>query len=101
MPDPDTLTGIFIEQLRPAVEPVAVMGPDQAEPVTVLPDDVPQIPDSNQLAGLTNHATKSEGVGLQIVKQLCELLDANLDIESVKGRGTLFRVRLPVNNPGK
>ena len=35
-----------------------------------------------------------EGVGLHIVKRLCELLNANLDIETRPGRGTLFRVRL-------
>ena len=76
------------------------MEPDQAEPVVVLPNGMPQIPSSDQLAELTNHATKSEGVGLQIVKRLCKLLDANLDIESVKGRGTLVRVRLPIHHSG-
>jgi len=94
---PDNLTGIFSDQLRPTVEPTAIMGPDHAEPTAVLPDDIPRIPDSDELARLTNQATKSEGVGLQIVKRLCELLDANLDIESTKGRGTLFRVRLPAH----
>jgi signal transduction histidine kinase len=98
---PDNLTGVFSEQLRPTVEPTAVMGPDEAEPVTILPDDIPQIPPVYQLAQITSHSTKSEGVGLQIVKRLCELLDANLDIESKKGRGTLFRVRLPVHHLGK
>lgn len=95
---PENVAGVFSEQLQPTVEPTAVMGADQAEPVAVLPDDIPRIPDSDQLANLTNHTTKSEGVGLQIVKRLCELLDANLDIESVKGRGTLFRVRLPIHH---
>lgn len=94
---PDTPVGIFSEQLRPTVEPTSIMDPGQAEPVAILPVDLPQIPSGGQLAELTNHATKSEGVGLQIVKRLCELLGANLDIESQKGRGTLFRVRLPVH----
>jgi signal transduction histidine kinase len=97
---PDTLSGIFTNQLRPTVEATAVMEPGQAEPVVVLPNGMPQIPSSDQLAELTNHATKSEGVGLQIVKRLCKLLDANLDIESVKGRGTLVRVRLPIHHSG-
>ncbi|WP_031530843.1 sensor histidine kinase [Dyadobacter crusticola] len=95
---PDNLTGVFREQLRPTVEPASVMGLDQAEPVVVLPEGIPQIPSADQLAQITNHATKSEGVGLQIVKRLCEMLDANLDIESVKSRGTLFRVRLPIHH---
>jgi signal transduction histidine kinase len=95
---PNTLAGVFGEQLQPTVEPSAVMGPIQAEPVAVLPNDVPQIPQDGQLAHLTNQSTKSEGVGLQIVKRLCEMLEANLDIESQTGRGTLFRVRLPVHH---
>ena len=94
----DNLTGVFTEQLRPTVEPTGVLGPDAAEPVVVLPKEVPPIPSSGELADLTNHSIKSEGVGLLIVKRLCELLDANLDIESKKGRGTLFRVRLPIHH---
>jgi len=95
---PDTLTGAFSEQLRPTVEPTSVLGPDLAEPVAVLPKDIPHAPTGDELVQLTNYSTKSEGVGLQIVKRLCEMLDATLDIESKKGRGTLFRVRLPVHH---
>lgn len=36
-----------------------------------------------------------EGIGLSIVKRLCELLRASLDIETKPEVGTLFRVRLP------
>jgi two-component sensor histidine kinase len=37
----------------------------------------------------------SEGVGLSIVKRLCELLDASMELESHPGRGTTFRVIFP------
>lgn len=97
MPGTNTAAGILSEQLRPTVEPTSIMGPEQAEPVAVLPNDVPQIPIDEQLAQLTTHSIKGEGVGLQIVKRLCELLDANLDMESKPGRGTLIRVRLPIH----
>lgn len=40
--------------------------------------------------------TKGEGIGLAIVKRLCELLDAGLEVDSEPGRGTTFRVTLPI-----
>src|SRR5271157_2513181 len=36
-----------------------------------------------------------EGIGLSIVKRLCELLDASLELETQPGRGTTFRVIFP------
>ena len=36
-----------------------------------------------------------EGVGLSIVKRLCELLDASLELATQPGQGTTFRVILP------
>jgi signal transduction histidine kinase len=36
-----------------------------------------------------------EGIGLSIVKRLCELLDASLELETAPGEGTTFRVVLP------
>jgi signal transduction histidine kinase len=36
-----------------------------------------------------------EGVGLSIVKRLCELLDASLELATKEGHGTTFRVILP------
>lgn len=41
--------------------------------------------------------SKGEGVGLHIVKRLCELLEANLDVESGPGKGTLVRVRFSIH----
>jgi signal transduction histidine kinase len=36
-----------------------------------------------------------EGIGLSIVKRLCELLDATIEMESVPDVGTIFRVIFP------
>jgi signal transduction histidine kinase len=44
------------------------------------------------------HDTKrpsGEGIGLSIVKRLCELLNASIELESAAGEGATFRIRLP------
>jgi signal transduction histidine kinase len=47
------------------------------------------------LAGLARHQP-GEGIGLSIVKRLCELLDASLEIASSAESGTTFRVVFPL-----
>jgi signal transduction histidine kinase len=42
---------------------------------------------------------RGEGVGLAIVKRLCELLDASIELETSPGNGSTFRVALPVRYP--
>jgi signal transduction histidine kinase len=42
---------------------------------------------------LTHEA--GEGIGLSIVKRLCELLDATIEMESTPGVGTHFRILFP------
>lgn len=79
-----------------------------------LPQVVDPSPDSTSAFGIPNppadeqeaattqasrsaFAHKGEGIGLSIVKGLCELLRANLEIESQPGEGTLFRIRLALH----
>jgi signal transduction histidine kinase len=40
-----------------------------------------------------------EGIGLSIVKRLCELLDATIELQSTKGVGTTFRILFPRKYP--
>jgi signal transduction histidine kinase len=40
-----------------------------------------------------------EGIGLSIVKRLCELLEASLEVETRPGEGTTFLVKLPRRYP--
>lgn len=42
-----------------------------------------------------HHDQHGEGIGLSIVKRLCEVLDASLELDSSAGKGTTFRVVLP------
>ena len=40
-----------------------------------------------------------EGIGLSIVKRLCELLGATLELETAPGRGTTIRILFPAGYP--
>lgn len=41
------------------------------------------------------HQERGEGIGLSIVKRLCELLDATMEMASTPGVGTVFRIVFP------
>jgi signal transduction histidine kinase len=45
------------------------------------------------------HQHSGEGVGLSIVKRLCELLDASLEMASSAKTGTTFRIVFPLSYP--
>ncbi len=69
----------------------------QLQPAQTLPSQSSHAP-ARDLGG--------EGIGLSIVKRLCELLDASLELETSIGEGTTFRVifprqyaRLPARRP--
>jgi signal transduction histidine kinase len=77
--------------LDPAHEPSSRATTTAAQ--TANPQDQPSLG--------TSHGTRSfrgeagEGIGLSIVKRLCEMLDATIEMESVKDQGTTFRVLFP------
>ncbi|MCM1289496.1 MAG: HAMP domain-containing histidine kinase [Corallococcus sp.] len=51
--------------------------------------------------GDRSHATEGNGLGLSIVKKVCELLSLKIEVESVLNEGTTFSVTIPVTNiPG-
>lgn len=61
-------------------------GPDQVEPVPGSGVSEPALGAGQQ---------PGEGIGLSIVKRLCELLDATLEIATEPGKGTTFQISLP------
>jgi len=50
---------------------------------------------ASQTAQSAAGAPAGEGIGLSIVKRLCEMLDASLELESSPGEGTTFRMIFP------
>ena len=51
-------------------------------------------------APLKGSPASGEGIGLSIVKRLCELLDASIELQTQRGRGTTFRIVFPSQYPG-
>ncbi len=52
-------------------------------------------PDPQSTAGQLTQESGGEGIGLSIVKRLCEILDATLEMTSEPGVGTSFRILFP------
>jgi signal transduction histidine kinase len=50
---------------------------------------------ASQSSQRTQPVPIGEGIGLSIVKRMCELLDARVELESAAGEGTTFRVTFP------
>ncbi|MBO0948975.1 sensor histidine kinase [Fibrella forsythiae] len=97
---PTKLMEYFHQQFRPIVEETSVLSPDEGQPVSTIPNEDHQIP-AGPLLGEPGPGAeeKGEGVGLQIVKRLCELIGASMELESIEGRGTLFRIRMSMRTP--
>ena len=83
-------TALLADQLQPLVEPTGSHQPDS-------PKDYPgeSVPPTNHKKGESSQRD-GEGLGLFVVKRLCELLKASMDIETSQA-GTLIRIRLLVN----
>ena len=65
----------------------------ETEGESATPDsDTPPAHSSSDRSHAQRHG---EGIGLSIVKRLCELLDSSLEMESEPGAGTVVRVVLP------
>jgi signal transduction histidine kinase len=71
------------------VEIQAQETPDQSEKLDPAPTLASRSPPQ------PSRALGGEGIGLSIVKRLCELLDASLELETSTGEGTTFRVIFP------
>jgi len=74
------------QQVEEQASPLEKRESEGLEPAATLTSRTPN-QHSRDLGG--------EGIGLSIVKRLCELLDASLELETSPGAGTTFRVIFP------
>lgn len=84
--------GLLAAQLKPLSEPTSIQQPDG-------PSSYPssEVPDTQFKQESSSQSSDSEGIGLFVVKRLCEFLKATMDIETTIGHGTLIRIRF-LNN---
>jgi len=54
-----------------------------------------------QLNNLNRDRSKGLGLGLAIVRRLCELMDISLEMQSEEGRGTIFKLIVPGGDPAQ
>jgi signal transduction histidine kinase len=85
-------------------QPIAAILEPSSEPLSSSEPTVPaQWEGADALAKLSvkhvdsrrPHGQAGEGIGLSIVKRLCEMLDATIEIQSVPNAGTTFRILFP------
>jgi len=91
----------FKRGLATPLERVLKRATDEAHEVeqTNAPPRHPQADSAPTLASQTKDSQAQgptgEGIGLSIVKRLCEMLDASLELEPSEGKGTTFRMTFP------
>jgi signal transduction histidine kinase len=64
---------------------------DAGKPMSVALEGKSKTPRTEEAAG----ADTGEGIGLSIVKRLCDMLDASIELKSVEGVGTTFKILFP------
>jgi signal transduction histidine kinase len=86
-----------------SAQPLATVLDTTSEP---LSSSLPTTPAQTQLATALGHLSvggaaplsrveSGEGIGLSIVKRLCEMLDATIEMQSAPSTGTTFRLLFP------
>lgn len=83
-----------LKEATDGVEEVSTNQPDESLQATP-----PQTLASKSAPSTARHPV-GEGIGLSIVKRLCELLDASIELQTARGQGTTFRVIFPLRYPG-
>jgi signal transduction histidine kinase len=86
------------QSLKAGLQEATASAKESDEKSAAIEDEPSQVLAAPQDAALkTNpaHGQPGEGIGLSVVKRLCELLDASLEIASSAQTGTTFRVVFP------
>lgn len=58
----------------------------------IATEDLPYVFDRFYQGGTVGNKVKGSGIGLSLVKTYCDLFDADLNVQSVPGKGTIFTI---------
>jgi signal transduction histidine kinase len=83
------------DQLREATKDAHQIEENASASGTSSSHDEPALTLVSQSAPTPLRQQAGEGIGLSIVKGLCDLLDATLELETSSGQGSTFRVTFP------
>ena len=64
-------------------------------------DELPTIFDEYRQVKGSDRGHKGTGLGLSITKQFAELLGGSIGVESQEGKGSMFKVKIPVRYEGE
>lgn len=85
----------MVNQLRDATQEAHEVEDNATASGTSSNQDQPAVTLASQSQTRPLHQQAGEGIGLSIVKGLCDLLDATLELETGTGQGSTFRVTFP------
>jgi len=86
----DTGPGLPFEWIQRVMQP-------QDDPTSALAFEQPVTTNTSPCE--SKGVLPGEGIGLRIVRQLVDLLGAQMTVDSQPGLGTAFTIRLPINDP--
>lgn len=89
---PTGTVSLLADQLKPITEKGSIFRENEPNALSTENASAPKLPPATVPA-----RASGEGIGLYVVKRLCELIGASLDIETRPGLGTLFRIWMPIN----
>lgn len=91
----DDAAAAFAQQLHEATEVAGEARDASTDRRRDMADAATSPSNAAASSAMTPSEMHGEGVGLSIVKRLCELLEASLELATKPGHGTTFRVILP------
>jgi signal transduction histidine kinase len=92
--DDDPESAPLAHQIHEATQ--TAQAAEESHPEDVTAGDIAKAPTLPSLSGSQSPSEMTgEGVGLSIVKRLCEILNASLELETSPSKGSTFRVILP------